>query len=252
MPRFSANLGFLWRELSLPEAIGAAAQAGFDAVECHWPYGHDPLAVKAALDAGRLTMLGINTMPGREGEFGLSALPGREAEARAAIDEAIGYAVMIGAKRIHVMAGLAAGGKARRVFLANLDHACCVAEEHDIGILVEPINSHDVPGYFLDGFDLAAELISRAGRRNLKLMFDFYHAGRMGHDVLRLFENLMPVTGHVQIAAVPDRGPPDHGEIDYAEVFDFLDAIGWSEPVGAEYRPVGKTEESLAWLGRRI
>ena len=244
--RFSANLGFLWADLPLPQAIHAAARAGFDAVECHWPYETAPEAVVAALTETGLPMLGLNTRRGAAGENGLAALPGREAEARAEIDRAIAYARAIGCGAVHVMAGRAEGPAAEAIFLANLAHACRSAP--DLTILIEPLNRYDAPGYFLSGSDQAARLIARAGHDNLKLMFDCYHLQIMEGDLSRRLQALMPIIGHVQIAAVPDRGAPDHGELDYRHICGVLRDLGWQRPIGAEYRPGGVTEASLGWL----
>ena len=244
--QFSANLGFLWAELPLPDAIRAAADAGFDAVECHWPYDHAPEAVAGALAETGLSMLGLNTLRGHPGENGLSAIPGREAEARAEIDRAIAYARAIGCGAVHVMAGIATGPAAEAVYRANLDHACRAAP--DLTILIEPLNHYDAPGYFLSRSDQALRLIERSGHPNLKLMFDCYHLQIMEGDLTRRLERLLPVTGHVQIAAVPDRGAPDHGELDYRYICGVLRDLGWMRPVGAEYRPGGATEASLGWL----
>ena len=248
MPRFSANLGFLWPELPLEEAIRAAASAGFDAVECHWPYDRDPALVRAALEETGLAMLGLNTATGGEGLFGLLALTDEEKAARASIDQAVAYAAAIGAAGIHAMAGIAQGPEAEATFRRNLRYAGEKAAEHGITILIEPINSHDVPGYFLGSTRLAERLIADTGLANLRLMFDCYHVARMGEDVLARLEALLPVAGHIQFASVPDRGPPDHGELDYGKVFARLDELGWRKPLGAEYRPQGETQASLSWL----
>lgn len=246
MTRFSANLGFLWAELALPDAIRAAHKAGFDAVECHWPYDHDPEQVRAALEETGLPMLGLNTLRGNPGENGLAALPGREAEARAEIHRAIAYARAIGCGAVHVMAGFATGPKAEATFLANLDHACRAAP--DLTILIEPLNRYDAPGYFLTGSDQAAALIGQAGHPNLRLMFDCYHLQIMEGDLTRRLERHLPVIGHIQIASVPDRGRPDHGELDYRHIFLTLERLGWNSPLGAEYKPAGPTEDSLGWM----
>ena len=246
MTRFSANLGFLWADLALPDAIRAAHRAGFDAVECHWPYQVAPDAVAAALKDTGLVMLGLNTLRGAAGENGLSALPGRQAEARAEIDRAIAYARAIRCGAVHVMAGFAEGPQAEAAFLANLDHACRAAP--DLTILIEPLNRHDAPGYFLTGSDQAARLIDRAGHGNLRLMFDCYHLQIMEGDLTRRLQKHLPIIGHVQIASVPDRGTPDHGELDYRHIVDVLGDLGWQGPLGAEYRPVGPTGHSLGWM----
>ena len=177
MTLFSANLGFLWNDLPLPDAIRAAKAAGFDAVECHWPYDVPPSEVKAALEETGLKMLGLNTRRGdvAGGENGLSALPDRTEDARAAIDEAVSYAVEIGASTIHVMAGFANGEAAHEAFIANLEYACAKAAPHDIAILIEPLNGYDAPGYFLNATGQAKQIISQVAADNIALMFDCYH-----------------------------------------------------------------------------
>ncbi|WJS86522.1 TIM barrel protein [Paracoccus sp. TOH] len=248
MTRFSANLGFLWADLPLPQAIRAAHRAGFHAVECHWPYAVPPEQTAAALAETGLAMLGLNTARGRPGENGLAALPGREAEARAGIEQALDYARAIGCPAVHVMAGFAEGDAAGRVFRANLDHACRLARPHGIAILIEPLNRHDAPGYFLTGSDQAARIIKAAGHDNLRLMFDCYHLQIMEGGISRRLRQHREILGHVQIAAVPDRGAPDHGELDYRHVYGVLQDLGWTRPLGAEYRPGRPTDETLGWL----
>ncbi len=248
MPGFSANLGFLWTDLLLPDAIRAAARAGFAAVECHWPYDTPPEAVLAALRETGLPMLSLNTRRGdvAAGDNGLAALPGREPEARADIDEALDYAAALDAQAVHVMAGNAAGPEARATFLANLRYACDRAAGRMI--LIEPLNRHDAPGYFLRTTDQAREIIADIAAPNLKLMFDCYHVGRTEGDVTTRLTDLLPLIGHVQFAGVPDRGPPDRGELHYPTIFAALDALGWTRSLGAEYRPDGATEAGLGWM----
>lgn len=250
MNRFSANLGFLWADRPLPDAIRAAGAAGFDAVECHWPYETPAAEVEAALKETGLPMLGLNTRRGdvAAGENGLAALPGREAEARAAIDEALAYAARIGARNIHVMAGVAEGDAARRSFVRNLRYACERAAAQGRTILIEPLNPFDAPGYFLNKTDQAARLIAEIGEPNLRLMFDCYHVARAEGDVIGRLGALMPIIGHIQFASVPDRGAPDHGEVDYADMFVEIARLGWDAPLGAEYKPAGATHDGLAWL----
>lgn len=245
MTRLSANLGFLWTELSLPDAIRAAATAGFEAVECHWPYETDPALVKAALDETGLPMLGLNTVRG-DGN-GLSALVGHETEAQAAIDQAIDYAVAIGARNIHVMAGFAKGEAAHKTFVTNLRFALARVESESITLLIEPLNHHDAPGYFLQTADQAAEIIAEINDPNLKLMFDCYHLQIMQGDLSRLLKRMLPVTGHIQIAAVPSRAEPDEGELDYRHILKHVDSIGYEGYIGAEYHPRSSTEAGLGW-----
>lgn len=248
MTRFSANLGFLWTELSLVDAIHAAKRAGFDAVEAHWPYDTPAEEVKAALDATGLTMLGINTVRGKTGENGLSALPGRDEEARVAINQAITYASAIGALNVHVMAGFMQGGAAHQTFLANLTYACNLAAQHGITILIEPLNHYDAPGYFLQNAPQAKAIIDEIDLPNLKLMFDCYHLQIMGGDICRNLTNLLPIIGHVQFASVPERNEPDKGELNYRHIFQHLDDLGYSAPLGAEYKPSAGTDAGLGWM----
>lgn len=248
MTRFSANLGFLWTDRTLPDAIRAAKAAGFDAVECHWPYDVPASAVRDALAETGLPILGLNTRRGdvAGGENGLSALPGREAEARAAIDEALVYATEIGAGAVHVMAGFAQGTPAHATFVDNLRYACSAAGDRTI--LIEPLNRHDAPGYFLASTEQARAIIGEVGAPNLKLMFDCYHIGRTEGDLITRLTDLKPIIGHIQFAAVPNRGAPDHGEINYAAVFAAIADMQWDMPLGAEYKPGGDTDATLGWM----
>ena len=247
---FSANLGFLWNDRPLPEAIRAAKRAGFDAVECHWPYATPVAEINAALLDTGLPMLGLNTSRGDAGagENGLSALPGREAEARAAIDQALSYAESVGARNVHVMAGFAKGAVAEKCFVSALEYACGRAADIQKTILIEPLNKYDAPGYFLSTTTHAAELITRVGADNLKLMFDCYHVQLMEGDLSHRLKALLPVIGHIQFARVPDRGPPDGGELNFRYIFDVLEDLGWQGPLGAEYKSNLPTDETLGWL----
>ena len=250
MTQFSANLGFLWADLPLPKAIAAAKAAGFDAVECHWPYDTPAEDTARALHDAGLRMLGLNTVRGKPGENGLAALPGRGAEALAAIDQALAYAARIEAGMVHVMAGFASGADARAVFVANLSYAAKRAAALGITILIEPLNRHDAPGYFLQTTDQARDIITSVGEPNLKMMFDCYHVGRTEGDITTRFSDLLPIIGHVQFASVPDRGPPGHGELDFTTIFAAIADAGWAAPLGAEYKPKGTTAESLGWMAR--
>lgn len=250
--KFSANLGFLWTDRSLPDAIRAAHAAGFDAVECHWPYENNPDDVLAALQETRLPMLGLNTVRGdlSAGENGLSALPTRESDARAAIEQSIAYASHIGASCIHVMAGFASGEKAEETFISNLKYACERTSESGQTILIEPLNRHDAPGYFLQSTEQAAHIISQVDAENLKLMFDCYHVARTEGDLIYRLEDLEHLIGHIQFASVPLRGEPTQGEVNYDAVFAAIEAMGWTQPLGAEYKPNGTTDASLDWLNK--
>jgi hydroxypyruvate isomerase len=250
MTKFSANLGFLWANLPLPDAIRAARQAGFDAVECHWPYETDPALINTALSETGLKMLGLNTTRGNplNGENGLSALPDRKSDARAAIDTAIAYATAIDCANIHVMAGCATGAQAHKTFVENLSYACTAAAKHNKTILIEPLNSYDAPAYFLKTTDQAVHIITEVNAPNLKLMFDCYHVQLMEGDLTHKLTTLRPYIGHIQFAGVPSRGQPDMGEVNYTHIFEHLKAQGYSAPLGAEYKPGTDTAKTLCWM----
>lgn len=250
MTKFSANLGLLWTDRALPDAIRAAKAAGFDAVECHWPYDVTAADTAAALAETGLPMISLNTRRGNvaDGDQGLAAIPERIGEARTAIDEAIAYAIAVKAGNVHVMAGSAEGTEAHDTFVANLRYACAKAAPHGIGILIEPLNRYDNPGYFLRTTDQARSIVEAVGADNLRIMFDCYHVQQIEGDVSRRLAGLLPLIGHIQFASVPDRGTPDHGELCYAHVFGVLREIGYTAPLGAEYRPAGGTDDSLGWM----
>lgn len=202
--KFSANLGFLWNELRLPDAIRAARSAGFGAVECHWPYDVPPEAVKSALDDTGLKMLCLNTRRGdvAAGDNGLAAILGREGEARAAI----AYATAIGTPNIHVMAAFARGDAAHDAFVSNLKYACGVSASHGTTILIEPLNRYDAPGYWLTTIKQASSINADLRAPNLKLMFDCYHVQLIEGDLAHRIKALLSAIGHIQFASVPDRG----------------------------------------------
>lgn len=251
MPRISANLGFLWKGAPLIDAVRRAKAAGFDAVEFHAPYEVPAGDMKAVLAETGLPVAGINTRMGdlAAGEMGVAALPGREAEARALIDEAIAYARAIDAGYFQVTAGKVSDedrGKARSTLVAALDYASGQAD--GLTVVVEALNPRDVPGAFLNSSALAAAIIREVGRPNVKFLFDCYHVQIVEGDLTRRLEMLMPLIGHVQIAAVPSRAEPDEGEVDYSWLLGKLDALGYRGFVGAEYRARGEVEDGLGWL----
>jgi hydroxypyruvate isomerase len=250
MPRFAANISWLFQEWAFPDRFAAAADAGFSAVECLFPYDHDRDAIAAALARHKLTMALINLPPGdlTRGERGLAALPERQADFRAALETALGYAGATGAGRLHVMSGIARGAAALAAYKDSLALACDTAAPHGITITIEPLNRRDVPGYLLDDYDLAARVIADVARPNLKLQFDIYHRQILHGDVVRGLEALMPITGHVQIASVPDRAEPLSGELDDRLLLNAIDRLGYDGFVGCEYRPANGTLAGLGWM----
>ena len=252
MTTFSANLGLLFTEYDLPDAIHAAHDAGFDAVECHWPYAYPADVIKTALNETGLAMLGINTARGdaEKEEFGLSALPHRISDARIAIDQAIDYARAINCASIHVMAGNCRHPKAQDVLIENLRYA--TEQASDLMFLIEPINHIDLPDYALSTINQAISIMDAVAADHLKLMFDCYHVGKMGgktgDHVIDLLKTHIHRIGHIQFASVPDRGTPDHGDVDYQAIFKTLADLNYTRPLGAEYKPQTHTKDSLDWL----
>jgi 2-dehydrotetronate isomerase len=250
MPRFAANLGVLFAERPLIERFGAAADAGFTAVELLFPYDVPASAVKAELTRQGLAQLGINTPFGREGESGLAAIPGREREWEETFKRALDYAVAIGARSIHCLAGCVPPEQrpaAEAVYVRNLARAAAEAAKAGIVLLIEPINPRDRPDFFLNRVEHAADIVGKVGAPNLRIQFDFYHVQIVSGDLLRRFEAHLPLIGHVQVAGVPMRHEPDEGEVNYPDIFAALDRLGYAGFIGCEYRPRGRTEDGLGW-----
>lgn len=255
MPRFSANLGFLWSDLPLLERIDRAAAAGFRAIELHWPYDVPAEKVREACAQNSLVLLGINTITGEaaKGEFGLGALVGRERDFQASVDQSIAYCRASGATSIHAMAGVVAPAdrdQARSVLRANLTEAAHKAAGEGITLLLEPLNPRDKADYFYSTIGEAVSLIEEIGSDTIRVMFDVYHVGVAEGDVIMKLRRYKDVIGHIQVAAVPTRAEPDEGEIAYRAIFDEIDAIGYPGWVGCEYRPRGSVEEGLRWVER--
>ena len=251
MPRFAANLGYLFTDRPLIERIDAAAGCGFKAIELQFPYDVPPGDVKRAIERNQLTILGINTPPGeRPGEFGLGAVPGREKDFDVLFQRALDYIVAIGGTAVHCLAGHVPAEQrpaAERMFLSNLSRAADRAAEKRIKILIEPVNPRDRPNYFLSHVEHAADIIAKLALPNVRMQFDFYHAQIVGGDLITRFEQNLPLIGHLQCAGVPVRCEPDEGELNYPAIFEAVDRLGWSGWIGAEYRPRSRTEAGLGW-----
>lgn len=251
MPRFSANLGFLWPDRDLLARIDAAAAAGFKAIELHWPYATEAVAVGERCRRHGLELLGVNTPLGeRQGDFGLAAIPGREAEFRAGFDTALRYAEDAGASAIHLMAGITHGTDRQEcedAFRRNLDYA---ARATGRMLLLEPINQRDKPGYFYSTLADATRLAADVGAQHVRIMFDVYHIAISEGDITKKLEKYLPAIGHIQIAAVPSRAEPDEGEIDYAHVLSTIDRLGYAGWIGCEYLPRAGTDAGLGWIRR--
>jgi hydroxypyruvate isomerase len=250
MPRFAANLNFLFAELPLLDRFEAAAKVGFSAVESTNLYEATARDVAARLKANGLTLALFNMPAGNAaaGERGLAALPGRERDFWAAFETALKYADATGGRRIHVLAGLAHHGAQRATYVANLTRAARSAAAAGIDVLIEPINRRDIPGYFLNRTHEARAVIAEVGEPNLRLQFDLYHRQIEQGDVARAIEEFAPIAAHYQIASPPDRGEPDEGEMNYAYLFKAIDRTGFDGWIGCEYRPRRGTLEGLKWV----
>ncbi|CAN7318077.1 hydroxypyruvate isomerase family protein [Cupriavidus necator] len=254
MPRFAANLSMMYNEHAFLDRFAAAAADGFRAVEYLFPYEHAATELRARLDANGLTQALFNAPPGdwAAGERGLAALPGREAEFRDAVGRALEYAGVIGNDRVHVMAGLvpanADRARHRAAYLENVAFAAKAAAAQGITIVLEPINTRDMPGYFLNRQDDAQAICKEIGAANLKVQFDCYHCQIVEGDIAMKLKRDMPGIGHIQIAGVPERHEPDLGELNYPYLFEVIDGLGYEGWIGCEYRPRAGTSEGLGWL----
>ena len=254
MPKFCANLGFMFPEFSFLDRIGAAAAAGFRAVEFPYPYEFEANAIAERIAAHDLTQVMINTPKGsRPDDHGLACDPDRRGEFQDSIGRTVAYALALGTSRVHVMAGTWPKAKSRAavmdVYVDNLRFAARALAEHGVKAMIEAINTKvDVPGYVLSRPSDALALIRDAAEPNLYLEFDFYHAQVMEGNITALFKEALPHVGHVQVADTPGRHEPGTGEINYAFVFRFLDEVGWNDWIGCEYRPLGSTLEGLGWI----
>ncbi|MCW0180261.1 MAG: hydroxypyruvate isomerase family protein [Zavarzinia sp.] len=254
MPRFAANLSLMFTEWSFLDRFAAAAEAGFSAVEFLFPYDHPPEVVADRLSANGLELALFNLPPGdwAAGERGLAALPDRFDDLKAGIQQAIPYAEAMGARRLHLMAGIADRGAppAREAYRRAVLHAAETLAARGIELMIEPINRWDMPGYFLDDFAFAEALIRDLALPGLKLQFDIYHRQILHGDVTMALRRLMPLIGHVQVASVPSRHEPDGEELNHPFLFDELDRLGYTGFVGCEYVPRAGTLAGLGWLRR--
>ncbi|QYY32988.1 hydroxypyruvate isomerase family protein [Cupriavidus pinatubonensis] len=254
MPRFAANLSMMYTEHDFLDRFAAAAADGFQAVEYLFPYEYPAAELRARLDASGLVQALFNAPPGdwAAGERGIAALPGREAEFRDAFGRALEYAGVIGNDRVHVMAGLIPAdtdlARCRATYLENLAYAAKAAAAQGITVLIEPINTRDMPGYFLNRQDDGQAICKEVGAANLKVQFDCYHCQIVEGDVTKKLQRDFAGIGHIQIAGVPERHEPDIGELNYPYLFDAIDSLGYQGWIGCEYRPRAGTSAGLGWI----
>jgi hydroxypyruvate isomerase len=254
MPRFAANLSLLFTEVPFLERFERAAHAGFQAVEILFPYAFSCADIKDRLKAHRLDLVLINTPASdlESGERGLACIPGRSDDFRAAVAKAIEYASALGVPRIHCMAGLMPAGAGadllRRTYVENLRFAAAALKRAGLNGLIEPINVHDIPGYYLNRTAQALSVMDEVGAANLLLQYDIYHAQRSEGELAATMQKHLARIGHMQLADNPGRHEPGSGEINYPFLFAHMDRIGYKGHVGCEYHPAAGTEEGLGWL----
>lgn len=254
MPRFAANLSMLFTEAPLLDRFERAARAGFTAVELQFPYDTPAEQLQQALFRNKLSLV-LHNLPAGDwaaGERGIACHPDRVEEFRQGVDTALAYAAALGAPQINCLAGIrpaqVPADAARRVLVDNLRYAAAKLKANGLKLLIEPVNTHDVAGFFLDGTRQALDVIAETGADNLLLQYDVYHMQRMEGDLASTLAAHIGKIAHIQIADNPGRHEPGTGEINFGFLFAHLDRIGYKGWVGCEYKPMTSTEAGLGWL----
>ncbi|MBR9858411.1 MAG: hydroxypyruvate isomerase [Gammaproteobacteria bacterium] len=254
MPKLAANLSMLFTEVDFLDRFDAAAKAGFQGVEYLFPYDFPAEEIKAKLDANGLTQVLFNLPAGdwNGGERGIACHPDRVEEFQAGVDKAIAYAKVLGNTQINCLAGIQPAGvsyeEAEATFVANLKFAADKLEAAGIKLIAEAINTRDIPGFFLNNTQQALDIIEKVGSDNLAFQYDIYHMQIMEGDIIPTIEKNLGIINHIQLADNPGRHEPGTGELNYHNIFAFLDKAGYQGWVGAEYKPATTTEEGLGWL----
>jgi hydroxypyruvate isomerase len=255
MPQFAANLSTMFTELNFLDRFAAARAAGFNGVEFLFPYACDPDQIAHRLQRYELQLVLHNLPPGNwnDGDRGIACDPRRVGEFQESVELALEYALEMGVKRLHCMAGRVPPNvpyeRARAVYVGNLRFTAAALARHGIDLLIEPINTHDMPGYFLTHTHQAVDIIRECGMPNLFLQYDIYHMQRMEGDLANTITANLPLIGHMQLADVPGRHEPGTGEINFPFLFKLLDDLGYKGWVGCEYHPLGDTVAGLDWRG---
>jgi hydroxypyruvate isomerase len=254
MPRFAANLTMLFTELPFLERFAAARAAGFDAVEYLFPYAYDRSALASALETHRLQQV-LHNLPAGDwdaGERGIACHPARVDEFREGVGRAIEYATALRCPQLNCLAGKVPAGvtpaQAHATLVANLKWAAPKLQAAGIRLLIEPINTWDIPGFFLTRTAQALVIVDEVGSDNLFVQYDIYHAQRMEGELANTLKNHVGRIGHIQLADNPGRNEPGTGEIHYAWLLRHIDTIGYSGWIGCEYKPKTSTEAGLGWL----
>jgi hydroxypyruvate isomerase len=254
MPKFSANLSMLFTEHPFLDRFEHAAKAGFRAVEVQFPYVAAAADIKQRLQRHDLTMV-LHNLPAGDwdgGERGIACLPDRVDEFRAGVQKAVDYATTLGVPQLNCLSGKTPSGVAddvvRKTFVANLRHAAAELKKANLKLLIEPVNTFDIPGFYVNRTAQALAILDEVGADNAYVQFDCYHAQRMEGELAGTLQKHLARIGHVQVADNPGRHEPGTGEIAYGFLFAHLDRIGYRGHVGAEYKPATTTEAGLGWM----
>ena len=258
MPRFCANISMLFKEVEFPERFEAAARAGFNAVEIQFPYTWEKgrLAQIAQHAGVEVVLINIPAGDSEKGDRGIACLPSRIPEFRDSVAKAIEYSKALGCKQMNCLAGVTPADvqatTLHETYVWNLRYAAAELARHGLTLLVEPINTQTVPGFYLNNSAQALALMDEVGAANLKLQYDLFHMRMMGDDLAGTLTANLARIGHIQAADVPGRHEPGTGEIDFPRLFDLVDRLGYTGWIGAEYAPAGKTEDGLAWVTKYL
>lgn len=253
MPRFAANLSMLFTEVPFLERFERAAREGFTAVEFLFPYAWPADEIRRRLDANGLTLV-LHNLPAGDwdaGERGIACDPARVTEFRAGVTRAIDYATALGAPQLNCLAGKVPAGVSddhlRQTFVDNLRYATTELKRSGLKLLIEPINTFDIPGFYLSRTAQALSILDQVGADNAFVQYDIYHAQRMEGELAATLQKHLPRIGHIQLADNPGRNEPGSGEINYRFIFELLDRIGYTGWIGCEYKPATTTEAGLGW-----
>jgi len=254
MPQFAANLTMLFNEEPFLGRFQKAAKAGFKAVEFLFPYAYNPKEIKDQLDLNHLKLV-LHNLPAGDwdsGERGIACLPDRVQEFREGVAKAIEYAKILGVSQLNCLAGKAPVGVDDHILhetlVSNLQFAAAELKKENLRLLIEPINTFDIPGFFLSKTKQALQILDEVCADNAFVQYDIYHAQRMEGELCNTIEQNLSRIGHIQLADNPGRNEPGTGEINYVHLFKFLDRIGYQGWIGCEYKPATTTEEGLGWI----
>jgi len=258
MPKFAANLSMLFTEVPFLDRFEPAAKAGFTAVEFLFPYAFNAADIKQRLDDNGLALV-LHNLPAGDweaGERGIACLPDRIAEFRAGVAQAIDYATALGVPQLNCLAGKAPAGAdealLRQTFIANLKYAAAELKKAGLKQLIEPINSYDIPGFYLNRTAQALAILDEVGADNAFVQYDIYHAQRMEGELAATLQKHLARIGHIQLADNPGRHEPGTGEINWPFLLAHLDRIGYTGWIGCEYKPATTTQAGLGWRQRLV